>query len=206
MSAFDVFPRRNLPDDAEEWGREVEARIHNAELASSASGKSISGLNRTTSSSLDTLAHQIAEIKRLQDSIPVAQQRTAQNTNFGLPSSGWNTVATTSFEAPGGGFLSVTAVASGQLVSSTGPGLKTCEYRLVAGPEASAVIDGLFASPSGTWVNNFMVTWAWGINPTTNNTVDISLQARPADTSSWGSESGSYAVLTCFGTTTRVVN
>lgn len=203
MSAFDVFPRRNLPDEAEEWGREVETRISNAELASSVSGKSISGLNRTTASSLDTLAYQVGEIKRLQDSIPVAQQRTAQATNFGLPSSGWNTIATTSFVVSGDGYLSVTAVASGQLVSSTGPGLKTCEYRLVAGSDASAVIDGLFASPSGTWVNNFMVTWAWGISPPANSAVNISLQARPADTSSWGAGSGSYAVLTCFGTTTR---
>lgn len=67
MSAGDVFPRRNLPDDgkgasAEPWGREVETRIEGAEASIQSITQSLAGQNRSTASSLGDLASQVRDL------------------------------------------------------------------------------------------------------------------------------------------------
>ena len=200
----DVFPLRNLPTDAEEWGRKVEERIYQAENRVASSGQSLSGLNRATGSTLDNLAYQIGEVQRLYDLIPVAYQRTSTQTGFSVPVTGaWSTIASTTLTLSKAGIYSVTAVASGQLVSGGTPSLVDASYRLVANGSASSVIPGLAATPTGTWVNNFMATWGWVIPVTVGSPVTISLECNPADAAVWPGGTGSYAVLSTFGTFTR---
>lgn len=201
----DVFPLRNLPTDAEEWGRTVEDRIYQAENALSGSKQSLLGLNRATGSTLENLAYQISEVQRLYNLIPVAYQRTSSVSNFAVPSSGaWNTLATVSFSLYDPGTLSLTAEGAGQLVSGGTSTLMTASYRLtITSGSASTVVPGLFASPSGTFVNNFKVTWGWSVPVTVGANITVTLQCRPDDGTSWPARTGSYAVLTVFGTFTR---
>ena len=199
----DVFPLRNLPTDAEEWGRTVEDRIYQAENALSGSKQSLLGLNRATGSTLENLAYQISEVQRLYNRIPVAYQRTSSVSNFAVPGTGaWNTIATTSISLYQAGTLSLTAEGSGQLVSGEARALKTASYRLlVTSGSASTEVPGLFATPTGTWVNNFKVTWGWTVPVTVETpTITVTLQCKPDAGESWPAGTGSYAVLTAFGT------
>ena len=200
----DVFPLRNLPTDAEEWGRTVEDRIYQAENALSGSKQSLAGLNRATGSTLENLAFQVQEVQRLYEAIPVATQRTSTASNFAVPTTaGWNNITAVTMGFPRAGNLSLNAVASGQLVSGGSSTLMTATYRIVANSSASPAIPGLFASPSGTFVNNFMTTWGWNIAIADGATVTLTLQCRPDDGASWPSGTGSSATLVAYGVFSR---
>lgn len=60
---FDVFPRRNLPDGAEQWGRAHDDRVLGLERDVQSLGQSLSGQNRNTASSLASLADQIRTLE-----------------------------------------------------------------------------------------------------------------------------------------------
>lgn len=62
MSNDDIFPRRNLPGPAEQWGREVENRIRGAELNLEVLQQFSQSSNRNTASSLATLGAQILDL------------------------------------------------------------------------------------------------------------------------------------------------
>lgn len=203
----DVFPRRNLPDEAEEWGREVERRVYQGENATNSSDQSISGLNRNTASTLETLADQVTEldtqvtrVQQLYDALPIAFQRTSTFQNFGLSSSSWNSIGSITFTPPGSGTFVVSVTASGQLVSGSTSTNMECDFRLNNGSSQSPVIPGLYASPNGTWVNNFVVNWGWTVTTAPDTPLTVTLQADPVTAASWGSGTGSYAVLSGFAT------
>lgn len=203
----DVFPPRNLPPEAEEWGREVETRIYLAENSSLSSGQSISGLNRNTSTTLQDLASQVQElevqvgrVQSLYDALPIAYQRTSTFTGFGLASSSWNDIGSITFVPPSSGVFVVSTTASGQLVSNSTSTNMECDFRLSIGTDQSFSVPGLYATPDGVWVNNFMITWGWSVSVTPETPLVITLQADPVTSASWGSGTGSYAVLSGFAT------
>ena len=66
MTVGDVFPRRNLPGQAEEWGRTLETRAVNAESQLSILSQELQGQNRNTASSLSVLSGQIQAIQEAQ--------------------------------------------------------------------------------------------------------------------------------------------
>ena len=209
MNPFDVFPRRNLPPESEEWGRFVEDRIYELENQEEAGSQTLQGLNRTSAASLqtlsrqlDNLALQVQAVEDLYNALPVAYQETVTQTNFGLPSSGWNTVATITFIPPREGKFVWSATASGRLVSGSTSTNMEAEYRIIATGYTSAVVPGLYASPDGTWMNNFLVTGGAtsGTLDPSGSPLTISLQVDPVTSASWGSGTGSYAVLSGFAT------
>lgn len=69
----DVFPRRNLPDHAEMWGREVESRVTDVGGKVEIVGQQVQSLNRNTASSLSLLADQITKLEEAQEDIRIAQ-------------------------------------------------------------------------------------------------------------------------------------
>lgn len=62
MAADDVFPRRNL-GPGEEWGRTVENRLVVVERLADVSRAGLSGQNRSTAASLESLARQLSDIE-----------------------------------------------------------------------------------------------------------------------------------------------
>ena len=202
----DVFPLRNLPPEAEEWGRTVEDRIIQAENRNATAGQSLSGLNRSSSSTLDNLAFQVSEVNRLYRSLPIGVQVTSSNTNFAVPAStpAWNTIAVTTLSPPAPGTYQITSVASGQLRSGGASTLATADYRLITNSgQSSPVVAGLWASPTGVFVNNFLVNWGWTLPATEGTPITIYLQSSPGDGAMWPAGTGSYAVITTYGTFAR---
>lgn len=58
----DVFPRRNLPDDAEPWGREHDNRVLSLENTVDTIKNSLLGQNRNNASSVQVLADQVRDL------------------------------------------------------------------------------------------------------------------------------------------------
>lgn len=73
----DIFPRRNLPNDAEQWGRAHDERVLSVEGQIETIRQSLSGQNRNTASSLESLANQLRSIEAQQDAIEAAQAELA---------------------------------------------------------------------------------------------------------------------------------
>lgn len=71
--ANDVFPRRNLPDEAEMWGREHDKRVVAIEDQIIAVKQSLTGQNRNTASSLSVLGNQITAIEQAQADLATQQ-------------------------------------------------------------------------------------------------------------------------------------
>lgn len=74
----DVFPRRNLPGDADVWGREVEKRSTSNQEAITSLAQAVQGQNRNTASSLQVLADAIS-------SIPIAGSMSDWTSGFAVP-------------------------------------------------------------------------------------------------------------------------
>lgn len=202
----DVFPRRNLNPEAEEWGREVQRRIVRLENDTATESQSVQGLNRSSAATLDDLANQLKRldeqvqaVQDLYDQLPKAQQSTGYNSNFSL-SPGWNSVVAVSFTAPGPGLFTLSASAHGQLVSGSTSSNVQATIRLAAGGSPSPGVPGLFASPDGIWVNNMMAGWGWVIPVVANQVVTVYAQVNPTDAGAWGAGTGSHMALSAFGT------
>lgn len=71
----DVFPRRNLPDPAEPWGRAHDDRVLSLESVVESLNQSIQGQNRNSASSLSVIAKQVQKIADQQETL-IAQQAT----------------------------------------------------------------------------------------------------------------------------------
>lgn len=69
----DVFPRRNLPVDAEDWGRAHDNRVISLEEQVEILGQSLRGQNRNSASSIETLADQVQAVKAAQTQIQAQQ-------------------------------------------------------------------------------------------------------------------------------------
>lgn len=207
MNPEDTFPRRELPPEAQEWGRKVEDALYELSNRVNGNGDATLGLNRNTAASLETLAgqvrtlsDQVTRVNDLYNSLPIAFQRTDTNSGFGLSSAGWNTVASISFVPPSNGTLMVTASMSGQLVSDSTDTNMEIEVRLLRGTGPSPEVPGLPASPDGVWVNNFTTQWGWSVNADPDRPVVIQAQIDPVTSASWGSGTGSFVVLSGFAT------
>lgn len=205
MNSEDSFPNSNLPREAQPWRRDVENAIY--ELINLAEGNSNStqGLNRNTAAVMENLGAQVrqleTQIDRVNDvvnSLPVALQATATETNFGLSSAGWNTIARITFNPPARGTLKVSATMSGQLVSGSTSTNMEVEARLLVRSSGSPAIPGLAATPDGIWQNNFVTQWGWSVNTDPDTPVVVQAQIDPVDASSWGSGTGSSVVLSGY--------
>lgn len=82
----DVFPRRNLPEDAEQWGRAHDERVMSLESQIQVLSQSLSGQNRNSASSIQTLSNQVKDLAG----------REAYNTSSG-ESQTWTTPLVTPF-------------------------------------------------------------------------------------------------------------
>lgn len=158
--ANDVFPRRNLPDEAEPWGREHDKRMVFVESQIDSVKQSVLGQNRNTASSLSVLGGQIqaivetqAELRAQQDVLASQQASIIATQNFLLTQTvGDQKSATISGTYTGSASynymsldgthdcsLSVTTGQSGKLLISVGAAITSLEGSAGVGPEIVGV-------------------------------------------------------------------
>lgn len=210
MNPNDVFPRRNLPGDSDNWGREVENRIRDIEYASLGQKSNLSSDNRATASTFQELARQLVRLGENQDrldaairAIPKPAQSLASEANFGL-GAGWNTVASTSITVPEGvNFASIAAYGSGQVVSETTTQNVETNYRVVVpgiGEQPSA--PGPWALGYGDFRTILLPSYAWNAAVTPGQVLTAQFQVQPTDPGAYPPNAKSYAVITLRATFT----
>lgn len=115
MPSGDVFPRRNLPGEAEDWGRKVENRIEGLEFTQRTLQDRVGNDNRAATGSLTTLAEQLQTVQAQNNTlIRLTSPTTSQGTDFSVSNSlgTFNIVPNLpalSFEAPSAARIMVTA-------------------------------------------------------------------------------------------------
>jgi hypothetical protein len=73
MAVDDVYPRRNLPGSAEEWGRTVESEVKDAQRSIIQISQDVQGQNRSTAASLEAIARQLDAIAAAQEALAEQQ-------------------------------------------------------------------------------------------------------------------------------------
>lgn len=203
MNPNDVFPRRNLPGAAEEWGRTVEDRIRDVENAAITNKQSTSGLNRTTASNLEELSRQLDDLQTFYNLIPKPAQASNEASGFGL-SSGWNTVVQTTIPVPAGATTAnLIVVGSGHLVSTTTTTTVASSSRLVlSGIGVSPTLPGAWFTGFGDYRSLLTPTYSWTCPVTPGGDVIVGFQILPSNSSAYGPNADSYAVLSVMATFT----
>lgn len=204
MNPNDVFPRRNLPGDADAWGRVIEDNIRDLKRAFLGQKENVKSDNRATASTFQELSRQVVRIgEALEDvqaglrAIPKPVQSLASEANFGL-SGGWNTVASTSITVPEGvTFASIAAYGSGQVVSETTTSNVETQYRVVVpGIGAQPAAPGPWAVGYGDFRTILLPSYAWNASVTPGQVLTAQFQVQPEDASAYPPNSKSYAVIT----------
>lgn len=142
----DVLHRRNLPPDAEPWGRDIENLALGTQSQVEILSQGVQGQNRNTASSLASLGKTILSLQATIASMPITQTVGQRVTGFAL-SSAWTDVASVTVPAPPGRTTaSVFCVGNAGAFDMTTGGLTTSYARLVTsygtvGPEFPAAKD-----------------------------------------------------------------
>lgn len=211
MNPNDVFPRRNLPGDAEKWGREVEDRIRGVQYGVLGQKTNLQSENRSTASTQQELARQLVQLKANQSAleaairaIPKSDQSSASTANFSL-GGGWNTVVSTSITVPSGAnFARIAAYGSGQVVSTTTTQNVETQYRVVVpGIGEQPAAPGPWAVGYGDFRTILLPSYAWNAAVTPGQVLTAQFQVLPTDAGAYSSPNGnSYAVITLRATFT----
>lgn len=211
MNPNDVFPRRNLPGEAEAWGRAVEDRIREVQYGVLGQQTNLKSENRATSSTQQELARQIVKLRENQErldaairAIPKPAQSLASAANFSL-GGGWNTVVSTSITVPEGvNFASLAAYGSGQVVSATTTQNVETLYRVVVpGVGEQPAAPGPWAVGYGDFRTILLPSYAWNTAVTPGQVLTAQFQVQPTDAGAYSTPNpASYAVITLRATFT----
>ena len=192
----DVFPRRNLPGESEQWGRAHDDRVIALEKQNTALRQSLNALNRSTASTLSNLANQL-------NAMPIVWVGGDAQTGFGLSTSGWITVATVRVPVPPGkDVASIVAVGGAAAADLTSGGLTVAEGRIfISGSSTSPRFTA--AKDSGASVTNNVITASYGSGavPTSGNPeIEVLFQLLGVNPAAFPPAPENYASLTVTAT------
>jgi len=91
----DVFPARNLPGEAEKWGRSIEDEVKKLREQQEITNQLLSGQNRNSAAALSLLSDQLSKVVSF-------DSRLERNSSFAVPSGTSASVLDTVFVVPTG--------------------------------------------------------------------------------------------------------
>jgi len=207
----DVFPRRNLPGEAEVWGRAIEEAIRELEYGVQGQSTNLQSDNRANASNFQELARQVSQLRQNQTrldaairAVPKSQQSLGSAANFSL-GGGWNTVVSTSITVPdGANYARIAAYGSGQVVSTTTTQNVETQYRVVVpGIGEQPAAPGPWAVGYGDFRTILLPSYAWNAPVTPGQVLTAQFQVLPTDAGAYSSPNGnSYAIITLRATFT----
>ena len=195
MAVDDVYPRRNLPGTAEDWGRALETDVVGAKKALEIVGQNIGAQNRAIAASLQELSRQIV-------SLPVTLADSNTVSPISSTTLAWVTKATVNLTVPKNKTSCVLfAGASLALLDTVTGGIAAPPYAriLVESTTALPISNGVPATKDAgaSNVNNvvsFSGTHSLSVTP--GDTVTVELQVRVYHASAYGTASSSnFATL-----------
>lgn len=210
MNPNDVFPRRNLPGEAEAWGRVVEERVRNVEYGLIGNRTGLQSENRASASSLQEISRQIVQLQANQaalDAAIKATPRTVQSTNqssgYGL-GGGWNTVVSTTVTVPAGMTqCKLLVVGSGQVVTATTTQNVENAYRVnVPGLGPAPAAPGPWTVGYGDFRTVLTPAYGWNFPVSPGQVITAEFQVVPYDETAYPPNGNSYAVITALATFT----
>jgi phage tail sheath gpL-like len=195
MAVDDVYPRRNLPGTAEDWGRALETDVVGTKKALEIVGQNIGAQNRATAASLQELSRQIV-------SLPVTLADSDTVSPISSTTLAWVTKATVNLTVPENKTSCVLfAGASLALLDTVTGGIAAPPYAriLVESTTALPISNGVPATKDAgaSNVNNvvsFSGTHSLSVTP--GDTVTVELQVQVYHASAYGTASSSnFATL-----------
>lgn len=198
----DVFPRRDLPGAADDWGRKVEDRTIGNEQGLSQLQKSVQAQNRNTASSLSVLSNQINNLQLVVNALPFQTTSNSRATGFGITGS-YATYASDTITVPDGKTqVSVLCIGSGAVLDTVTAGLTTSYSRIViagsAGGETPAAKDA-----GATFVNNVLnASHARSFSVTPGSTFAVAFQMYGLNGSAFPAQPANFAQIATIATFT----
>lgn len=185
----DVFPRRNLPPDAENWGREFERRTVDTEKEVKSLDQSLQGLNRSTASSLQTLARQIKQI-------PITDVAGIRRDGFAVGSS-FATLTSLDIESKPNRTASIFFTAEAGAEAVTGVSVTDLFMRVVVNGQARPDVYMPFAGFGGSTGggNRSAGVTSESIQAREDQNITIQLQMRSSDPSLTPTRASNYATI-----------
>lgn len=162
----DVFPRRNLPDEAEQWGRTAEDRITNLDGSIVQLQQGLQSQNRNTASSLEVLAGQIRAVEAAQEEIRAAQDAIIATTDFLSTQTVFDSKSTLSqytgttsslvwegFDGTYDAAVAVTTGPAGKLLIQGSATLLSSNTTSILGIEVVGIVGPAYPGPYSTYVS-----------------------------------------------------
>lgn len=211
MSDKDIFPRRNLPGDSNNWGREVEDRIYQLESGQSGQSTNLQSENRSSASTRQELARQLVQLgenieilSNVVKAIPKPLLSQGSATAFTV-GAGWTTVVSTSITIPEDVTkMSLLVNGSGQIVTDTTTNNVETSYRInVPGIGASPAAPGPWANGYGDFRTVLVPSYGWTADVFVGQVITAEFQVMAEDPGAYLTpNTNSYAVITIDATLT----
>lgn len=210
MTVDDTLPRRNLPTEAEQWGRALEGEVKGAQTAITGLDQDLRGLNRYTAASLKGIANQLQKISETIEALPVTTADSEVVTAISSSTLGFVTMATGTLTVPENKTQAVLFMSGTiALLDTVTGGIAAPPYArfLVQSSETLPTASGVPATKDAgaSSVNNVVSLSATstltGLTPGASVTVELQVEVFHASAYATGSPSN-FASLAVQGTFT----
>lgn len=188
----DVFPRRNLPPLAEQWGREVENRVVSNEGSIESLQQGLSGQNRNTASSLAVIAQQI-------NSIPIQTTELNRVSGISATSSSFVTKASVTVTVPAGKTTAaVLGIGAARITDTVTGGLTSSDARIVISGQAGGSFPAAKDAAVSQVINVLNAQHARTFSVTPGATFTVSIQVSALNSSAFPANGANFAQISAI--------
>jgi hypothetical protein len=195
----DVFPRRNLPPLAEQWGREVENRVVSSEGAIESLQQGLSGQNRNTASSLAVIAQQIQGLADVVAAIPIQMTELDRVSGISATSSSFETKASVTVTVPDGKTTaSVLGIGAARITDTVTGGLTSSDARVVISGGAGGSFPAAKDAAVSQVINVLNAQHARTFSVTPGDTFTVAIQVSALNSSAFPANAANFAQISAI--------
>lgn len=201
-TSLDIFPRRNLPGGAEQWGRSVESRIEAGENSEVQLSQVVNNMGRSTAGQLAVLAGQIDLLRETQELLPVTISDSSESSGFSVTGS-WAPLASLSLLVPAGkSIANITAIANAQATDTVTGGITVSHLKLSIGGLESREFSASKDAAATQVINVLAGTQSRRYSVTPGSVVDVSVYLKSLNPSAFPALPSNFALVTVIATFT----
>lgn len=199
----DVFPRRNLPPLAEQWGRDVESRVVSLERGTETNAQGLAGQNRNTASSLSVIAQQIQALTDVVNAIPIQITSIDRTTNISATSGSFVTKASVTVTVPDGKTTaSVLGIGAARITDTVTGGLTSSDARVVISGDAGGSFPAAKDAAVAQVINVLNAQHARTFSVTPGSTFTVDIQVSALNPSAFPANAANFAQISAIATFT----
>lgn len=192
----DIYPPRDLPGKADNWGRVVEKNQTGLEGRITDVEQQLSNRTKSASGSSVVLARQIL-------AMPITAVAGDQRTGFGL-AAGWGSYATTTLTIPDGRTKAkIMATGGAAAVDMTTMGITTSYGRIVIGSSISVSFAAAKDAGSSAVNNILTMSHTAEVEAPSGTVITVMLQLNPLNAAAYPTNPGNYASINAIAVFTN---